>query len=419
MELAGQGLKGGEAAARPPLRIGLLWHTVFNENLGVGALTLANANLVAKAAERAGFRPVLHLIGSRGGFDYSHELPYEHEFTNIGVKAMANPLSDLHRAFRRCDIVFDIGGGDSFSDIYSGIRFWMIILTKIAAVRAGATLVLSPQTIGPFHTAAARKAATYALKLADHVFARDELSFRLLEELGVGKTSSLTTDVAFALPYRKPDVAGLDVPGRPMKLGLNVSALLYRAHRSPHTNIRLTVDYVSFVHALMERLSNDPAIELHLVGHVIAAKDPADPVEGHIDDDYSMARELKARYPGAIVAPKFTTPIEAKSYIAGLDAFAGSRMHATIAAISSDTPVIPLGYSRKFSGLYQSIGYTRNIDLTCETNESALAQFESALADVPAMQIEAVAANAEARRRLGQYEAFLDQVIGGLVPRNA
>ncbi len=68
-----------ENAKQPrPLHIGLLWHTVFNQNLGVGALTLANAGLVAEAAERAGFLPVLHLIGSRGGFDYGHDLGRDH-----------------------------------------------------------------------------------------------------------------------------------------------------------------------------------------------------------------------------------------------------------------------------------------------------------------------------------------------------
>ena len=32
--------------------------------------------------------------------------------------------------------------------------------------------------------------------------------------------------------------------------------------------------------------------------------------------------------------------------------FIGSRMHATIAAFSSNVPVFPLAYSRKFNGLF-------------------------------------------------------------------
>ena len=405
------------AKAPRPLHVGLLWHTVFNENLGVGALTLANAELVARAVERAGFRPVLHLIGSRGGFDYGYELGRDYDFTHVGLKALFNPLSELHRKFKECDIVFDIGGGDSFSDIYSGKRYWMIIMSKMAAVAAGAPLVFSPQTIGPFHTALARRAAEHVLRIADHVFARDEMSRAILDELGVGEKSSLSCDVAFALPFRPPEsTADADAP---LKVGLNVSALLYRRDRSPHTNIRLADDYRALVTALMERLAGDPAVELHLVGHVIDTRDPVDPADGHYDDDYAVARELKALYPSAVVAPKFASPVEAKSYIASLDLFAGSRMHATVAAISSGTAVVPLGYSRKFSGLFGSIGYERNIDLTKERNEVVLQKFEAALADIAAVREEALAANAEAQRRLQTYTSFLDTVIGKIANRHA
>lgn len=95
----------------PTLHIGLLWHSFFSDNLGVGALTVANARLIGEAAEREGFTPVFHVIGSRGGANYSAECGYPNTFANVGYKAMANPLSSLHREFRCCDIVFDIGGG--------------------------------------------------------------------------------------------------------------------------------------------------------------------------------------------------------------------------------------------------------------------------------------------------------------------
>ena len=115
----------------PPLHIGLLWHSFLSENLGVGALTVANANLIGAAVEKAGHRPIFHLMGVRGAFDYSHEIAFENDFENVGYKALANPVSNLHRQLKRCDIVFDIGGGDSFSDIYAARRFWLIIGTKL------------------------------------------------------------------------------------------------------------------------------------------------------------------------------------------------------------------------------------------------------------------------------------------------
>ncbi|MFM7404166.1 MAG: hypothetical protein ACKO1N_08780 [Erythrobacter sp.] len=144
--------KPDSIAAAPPLHVGLLWHSCLSENLGVGALSVANANLIAAAAIKAGRRPVFHLMGVRGAFDYSHEIAYENRFENIGYKALLNPFSTLYTALRACDVVFDIGGGDSFSDIYAARRFWLIIGSKIAAQRAKGPLILSPQTIGPFYT---------------------------------------------------------------------------------------------------------------------------------------------------------------------------------------------------------------------------------------------------------------------------
>lgn len=402
-----------ELAARPALHVGLLWHTFLSENLGVGALTIANSNLIAGAVIKAGYRPVFHLIGSRGTYDYTAECPYESTFTNVGYKAMANPFSSLHSQFRRCDIVFDIGAGDSFSDIYPWSRFNLILSSKFATRLAGTKLVLSPQTIGPFFSKRAKFLSSEALSLASAVFARDETSFALLQTMGYGDKASLTTDVAFALPFTMPaDKESRDLAKGPIKVGVNVSALLYRRDLSQGDKIALAADYPALVDTIFERLTADPRVELHLVPHVLAHTMP-------YEDDYAVSEMLKERYPAAILPPRFAGPSQAKSYIAGLDLLLGSRMHATIAAISSGTAVLPLGYSRKFNGLFGSLGYRWNADLTAESNAAILEKFDAAMADLPTMRREAVAANVEAQKRLGNYTAFLERTIADLVAKNA
>jgi polysaccharide pyruvyl transferase WcaK-like protein len=77
------------------------------------------------------------------------------------------------------------------------------------------------------------------------------------------------------------------------------------------------------------------------------------------------------------LAPFFINPIEAKSYISGLDFFMGARMHACIAAFSSGVPVFPVSYSRKFFGLFRdSLGYQHLGDLTCVTADEALQEMK-------------------------------------------
>jgi polysaccharide pyruvyl transferase WcaK-like protein len=251
------------------------------------------------------------------------------------------------------------------------------------------------------------------MNMASRIFARDEKSLSVLETLGMQGKSALTTDVAFALPFEAAaDKQSRDLAKGPIKVGLNISALLYRRDIAASDRIKLTVDYPALVDSLIERVANEPRAELHLVPHVLAAATP-------YEDDYALAEELKKRVPNAVLPPRFSGPSQAKSYIAGLDLFAGSRMHSTIAAISSGTAVVPLGYSRKFSGLFDSLGYGWNADLTSESNDAVLARFDAALTDLPNVRAQAVAANAEAQRRLGNYTAFLDGAIADLVAGHA
>ena len=65
----------------------------------------------------------------------------------------------------------------------------------------------------------------------------------------------------------------------------------------------------------------------------------------YADNDKLAVDALHEIFPNTIVAPYFATPMEAKSYISGMDLFIGARMHATIAAISAGVPVIPFSYS--------------------------------------------------------------------------
>ena len=396
------------ASDQPALHIGLLWHSFESENLGMGALTVGNCHLIADALAKRGRRPVFHIIGARGRMDYRFETGFENDFTKVGYKDLATPGSALHRSIDRCDLFFDIGAGDSFSDIYGWRRFGLILASKWFAAKRG-PLVMSPQTIGPFATRRSRIAATAIMKKARTVYARDEQSFAVLKEMGLEDRSRLTTDVAFALPYARPaDKGTRDLTGK-VRVGLNVSALLYRRDIATGDRIAMTVDYPRLINAVIARLLADPRVELHLVPHVLA-------IGMEYEDDYAVAEGLKAQYPALVLPARFAGPSAAKTYIADLDLLIGSRMHATVAALSSNTAVLPFGYSRKFSGLFGSLGYPVVGDLTAQDEPALLALLDAAMADLPGLTAAAAAANAEAQTRLNSYRAFLDGLFAELVP---
>ena len=157
-------------------------------------------------------------------------------------------------------------------------------------------------------------------------------------------------DVAFALPFSKGTTRKTEKP----QIGVNVSGLLYRGGYDRQNYFRLAFDYKEYIHALVSRLI-DNGYEPHLVAHVIASSN-------EIEDDYSAARTVRELYPQCVLAPKFTSPIDAKTYIAQLDFFTGARMHSTIAAFASGVPVVPMGYSKKVAGLYETLEYPFIID---------------------------------------------------------
>ena len=47
---------------------------------------------------------------------------------------------------------------------------------------------------------------------------------------------------------------------------------------------------------------------------------------------------------------------EVKAIIAGCDFFVGSRLHACIAALSQSIPTVGVAYSKKFKGVFESVG---------------------------------------------------------------
>jgi polysaccharide pyruvyl transferase WcaK-like protein len=71
--------------------------------------------------------------------------------------------------------------------------------------------------------------------------------------------------------------------------------------------------------------------------------------------------------------PDFAGPCEAKAYISSVDYLVAGRMHACIAAYSSGTPVMPVAYSRKFSGLFGTLDYDFLLPVKGLDTDAALA----------------------------------------------
>ncbi len=391
---------------RNTIRIAFSWQTLTSENLGVAALAQANLEIAKKAAIRKGL-DIESIEFCPTGPNRDLAITLNSEIADpLSPKNILMGRSRYVQQLRECDVVLDIGAGDSFSDIYGGRHFFFLSLSKIVAILLRKPLVFSPQTIGPFNSFWVRRLSAFLLKRAEQVFARDAASMECLRQKKIIGNTQEVIDVAFRLPYNRqisPDCGKV-------RVGLNVSGLLMNGGYTRDNQFGLKADYVELIRLLIDEFVSNPDVELHLVPHVLACTLP-------VEDDFAMILQLKQSYPSVIVAPRFKSPSEAKSYIAGLDFFAGARMHACIAAFSSGVPVVPMAYSRKFNGLFNSLGYRHIADLKNDDTKTAFEVIVNGFRGKDVLKAEVAVGNRQAQNKLQYYEDYLAELFEKIAQR--
>lgn len=388
------------------LRVGFLWHSLTSGNLGVRALTLSQIAMLDAIAARQGLRIEGRLLGNHPGDGARSAVSASRVTVLPGQQPAA--IWPWHRMFWQyarevfsCDLILDIGEGDSFTDIYGRNRYARQVVSRLTALLLLRPLVIGPQTVGPFEAGWKEWLPALILRLSGIVSVRDEVSRACVERLAPRRTVLTATDLAMMLPFERPPARSGGAP----RVGLNVSGLLYGQEGSS-AGFGIALDYRALIQGLIEAFRARGA-EVVIVNHVLG-------IAGDRDNDLAAAEQIARRYPGIAVAPPFAGPSEAKSFIAGLDFFTGARMHACIAAFSSGTPHVPMAYSRKATGLFDSLGYREVVDLTSETDAGrCIAQILAGFDGRERLRALSEAGMEEARRRLAVFEEALEGRLAG------
>lgn len=287
-----------------------------------------------RSIERAGFRPGKNIL-KRSNIWHAR-LSQTLGLPNPTISAIKNSAA-----------VLDVSGGDSFSDIYGMARFNQVCAIKELALEMGRPLILLPQTIGPFKSDLAQERAKQLLGRASLVFARDQISFdrlrTLLQDQFDPRRHKLGVDLAFGL---EADTKAIGLANH--TAGLNVSGLLWNDPASAAQQFGITVDYRQLILSLIENLTSRGHPVL-LVPHVVAPNS--------FECDLQASRALLAQLPARLTEKVHLyegpfCPSTLKGLIRQTCWFAGARMHATIAALSSATPVVNMAYSDKAAGVF-------------------------------------------------------------------
>ena len=349
------------------VKIGIVWANPLSANLGVGALAWGLANLIEKASAAVGRVSEIHFFGCTqtgvtqiplNGCPITVEMHGYHDYSSL--RAFARALLRRRPGARELldmDCILDLGEGDSFSDLYGQTRLDSLLATKRFCAAFGRRVALMPQTIGPFQGRKNRVRAGVSLKMMHPRFARDSASVDQAKSLPFKPTVEESIDVAFALDFPRAET----VPGLGIRVGLNVSGLLWNGGYNRSNDYGLSLDYKTLIQSLLNAAMDNPSVELFLVPHVFGSNCP------EVEDDLLVSRQLITTFahPRLRLAPEYSNPAGAKAFIATLSAFAGARMHACIAAHSTGTAVLPMAYSRKFNGLFcQTLKYPLLLDMT-------------------------------------------------------
>jgi polysaccharide pyruvyl transferase WcaK-like protein len=299
------------------------------------------------------------------------------------VRGWISRSNNWVRSVVEADFVGDIRGGDSFADIYGFRGFAMGCLPVLSVIWLRGGIHLLPQTYGPFRSRLAARLARYILLRAQSIWCRDRISLREVERLTGGRRrGSLCPDVAFALEAAPLRVPAFDTPlvgNRPRTLiGLNISGLMYHGGYTRANMFGLRLDYRRFVKRLVEQLLRDPSNQVLLVPHTFA---PA----GRVESDPDACRDLKATLSPSLhdrvhLVTKEYDQHHIKGIIGMCDFFIGSRMHACIAALSQGIPTVGVAYSRKFAGVFETVGAADwVIDAQTASEDEALSQLKERL----------------------------------------
>jgi len=290
----------------------------------------------------------------------------------------------------KADAILDISGGDSFTDLYGPRRFRAVTHRHLVALENGKPLILLPQTYGPFSTAKSRRIAERILRASAMAWARDNRSFVTLRVL-LGDAfdpdrHKCGVDVAFGLESHDPDAtlprhlrSILDIEDHERSIGINVSGVIYHDPALARERYGFVADYRLLIRNLLVELVERSSGPVLLIPHVLTRP-------GHHESDTEacrLAREslpANMRDPVHLLPPDFNAS-ETKWIISHCDWFCGTRMHSTIAGLSTGVPTAAIAYSLKTQGVFETCGLGEavvdpRVDDTIMCVEKLLALFD-------------------------------------------
>lgn len=339
--------RGCEAIVRGTVKlIEHFWGDDFTISQGI----IGNAAAIAQQAEQEFDRRITHI---------PIEI-YPQRFSPTWCSNQIGRLSRYHsprlamrpkgvdRDLLRADCVLQVGG-DNYSLHHEQFPpFPVVDIDHYILRRSKAPVAIWGASIGPFSTLPHIEELMMShLARIPAIMARETITYDYLEKHGITKNLHLVADPAFLMEPIQP-VDWLEIaPFATHAIGINVSPLL--ASLATEGNLTAWIETCANTVTALSRHFHKPIL---LIPHVTIPETSDSVMMGKVLDQVyakgltpSDVRLLHAHYSAQ----------ELKYIISFLDVFAGARMHAAIAAISTGVPTLSLTYSIKSMGVFRDI----------------------------------------------------------------
>lgn len=194
----------------------------------------------------------------------------------------------------------------------------------------GGHLILLPQSFGPFELPGHAEAMREALRHVELVFARDHSSYEHLSPLRAPRDVLLAPDITLSQGYDAPTIG-------------DWAALVPNVRLLDQGETRWGGSYVTMMGGIIDSISASgllPVVIVHDQG----------------GDDASLAEEIIRAATVDVEVLRDPDPLSLKQRLAAAQFVVGSRFHALASSLSSNVPVLALGWAPKYRELLSSYG---------------------------------------------------------------
>lgn len=246
-------------------------------------------------------------------------------------------------------------GGQFLTDIYFPSKV-AVLWEHYYLARIDTPVVIYAQTLGPFERPLYRRLSKYVLDQIDLVLTRDEPSKDIVEDLGISTPVHCTADAAFAMDTDRPRPAPLDTMNAddqmPPQDETTVSISVREWKHSGGDTTQET--YAQAFADLADWLVSERDVNVVFASTCTG-------LDGYNKDDRLFAASVVDRMEyGEGVSVQILSgeyrPHELVAVYEQMDLHVGMRMHSNILAMLAETPVIPIEYQFKTSGLMAQFG---------------------------------------------------------------